>query len=465
MRRVLAIFLVASSLSAISLGEVVHSQPAAPTRTTPDASALCSAVSDDRKIKDLHDILSCISPYAEAPPQTINYWIATDELIRFIDRIDRVDYCLGQRLHPREERLEWANRIRRINAAVNTALSTPKDADYWILDSFHPYPILLQYINRTISPADKSRSMTESDVKIDQITTILADYDRYGTESKLLELTEDVLNSGNELFNWGMDAFLTSARGYAIYQFVRNCVTGRDVSPSVVRAYAARTAAESEQYFYAQFERLNTLSPPRPILHRWEDEKVLIEGGPGAGGGFPKEIYLGTNIPPMAVCADDKLFQNWYGTLKYNNSIWAEYPAPPGSGFSIDGDGVSTECEDRINFKNRGAISTLIAARLEALGPTSDLTNEIARNRLQLIVEAINGQISRLTFEKLSEECLVDSSKDCPRVPGGAISGEGLIRQIRSERPVIMSEFRALGAMAQAIKAILARSPHHEIRP
>jgi hypothetical protein len=505
MRRVLAIFVLASGLFGVNLVETAHSQTATPAGSAPDASIpknaaslRCSGVTDNRAIRTLGDILSCISAFADGPEQTINYFSATDAVIRFIDNIDHIEYCSSAR-DSRGARLALIDEIRQLNEKVNAALATSKDSDYWVLDRSDPPSILLPYKNRLISPAAKSKKMTETDVNIERIITILSEHkDRYSSygdneisahEGELYELSERVLNWGNDLSEWGMDAFLTSARGYAIYQFVRNCTTSHHFSLNIARAYAARTAAESEQYFYAQVERLVKLDTAKPALRRWENDKILIEES--VGREFPTEIYLGTNVvlpeparggvgegdrerieseqrrdtpaqdatgPREGKCKErEKPFENWYGKLAYDPRIWENYPTPDKSGFSSVE--VTSECEKQINSRNWGAISTLMTARLQDLGPTSDLTSKSAETRLGQIAKAINNHISSITFQKLTEECLINTEQPCPQSTEAIVfrRGENIVRQIWAERPIIVREFSALGAMSQAVKDILAR--------
>src|SRR5271165_5772552 len=154
MRRIAPILLLACSLFGVNFVGFVDAQ----TRDTPGESApnntaspACSRVTDNRTIRTLSDVLSCIAPYADGPAQTINYHFATEALIRFIDRIDRIDYCSISSPFPGGELSYFISRIHQINEAVNTALSTPKDSDYWVLDRNDPFPILLPYKNRIIS--------------------------------------------------------------------------------------------------------------------------------------------------------------------------------------------------------------------------------------------------------------------------------------------------------------------------
>jgi hypothetical protein len=494
-----------------------HSQSATTTTETPDASITqlqhCSATTDNRPIKYLEQILFCISQYVDEPRDTINYYRATDALIRFIDRIDRSEYCPGGH-DPRSVRPDLIEEIRHVNAAVNTALSTPKDTDYWVLDRRVPYQVFLPYRNHLIHPEDRANFTTESAVKIDKVITFLAEHrdwnGPYGHD-ELFGLTEEILNLGNDLYWWGMDTFLTSARGYAIYQLVRSCLPEHHFPSNTARAYAARTAAESEQYFYIQLERLGAARANRIAFQRWDTEKTII--GATDGSGFPREIYLGTNVtpreggvstapggasgpitsgptsssgsttgpstaagtggptgpspagPPTPIApATGKCkelgtpFENWYGKLAYDARIWDNYPRPDKSGFSPL-ENPRSDCESKINPRGQGAINSLMTPALQGLGPTSGLDEASAEFTLRRIADAINNHISVLTFEKLTEECLTNTQVSCPQAPGAAFltGAENMTRQIRGERPVIVSELSALGAMAQAMKDILAR--------
>jgi hypothetical protein len=481
-RRTAPILLLAGILASANLVSLARAEPATPGRTAGPSVRTnippCSGNTDNRTVTNLTDVLSCIAPYSDAPTSTKYHYQATLELINFIDRIDR---CTPSHPISSSELLDMLTKIKDINEKVNTALGTPKDSDYWVLDRDDPPSVLLRYKNRIISPAVKSKKMSESDLAVKQIIAILSPYlARQGlnvSESgpvygpNLHHLAEIVLNLGNDLFEWGMDAYLAPARGYAIYQFVHNCAVSRRASLKIARTYAVRTAAQSEQYFSMQIEKLASLRPPRPKLRRWENDKLLIEGGIGAGGGFPKDIYLGTNVPantsfgrPGSECArndPNKSVENWYGKLKYDDKIWASWPAPPLTGFSLDS--VRSDCAANINTLNLGAINTLMTKRLEGLGPTADLDQTSAELRIQLISNAINNHISRITFEMLTEKCLLEPTSPCPALPSGdSASAENIVRQIRSEIPIVTAEFNALGATARAIRDILALRPQGE---
>ncbi len=249
----------------------------------------------ERARQEAQRIIGTLDTWKTSPVPISAHYEATIALLNFFALLTPFETENSIR---RASFLDMIKRLSDINLKVNTALEIRKHSD--------------QLIKRTLSTTVKSDKTTQSDIRINKIIEILTPYfsgeGPYSHEHSrlhhrvLTQLAREVLDLNFELAQWGHDSFYTAARGYAVYQFVTDCVRQYSFSPSTARAYALREAAESQSYFGIKVAELDAARNPRglrpgPQAERYEVERKLIDGTYGAG--FPKEIYLGTELPDL----------------------------------------------------------------------------------------------------------------------------------------------------------------------
>jgi hypothetical protein len=429
-------------------------------------------------------LLDCYKPTAPSIPTKPSildpHCEATVALLNFIDRLGPFAGPFGTSNPIPNCDPGMIGAINDINLKVNTAIEFHKYSDKIFDDR--------RYDQRKISPRDKSKGTTDNDIKIKLITDILAPYIvRYGSQRSdsapliyyrdLVRYAGDVLNINNDLSVWGVDVgFLTAARGYAIYQFVFNCVRTHDARVTAAlmaaRAHAVRTAAESESWFSQEIENIQGERSPRPALRRWLVENGLLDGGTRMGGGFPRQIYLGSSHgfeywtfepTPGQSCPRGQV-RNFYGKLKAiyekigNLNVITK--------FESDGD-VIEECEYEINQNGWPAINALLTNATRAYVPKGGGQKADYEQMLKGIAGAITGHIARVTDEMELERCELGLNKDeekCKKLAAelGRQREVIITQDISEEKKQIVAELIALQRMAFVIRNILSPRPRHE---
>jgi hypothetical protein len=330
--------------------------------------------------------------------------------------------------------------------------------------------------------------MTENDLAIYRIVEILMPYSaRPGSSSfgftpvlyhrDVVRHAADVLELNNKLSAWGLDvAFLTTARGYAIYQFVINCVSAQDLRQTTAamaaRAYAVRTAAESESFFSQEILNLNNDRVPRPALRRWLVENDLIEGGGRKGGGFPRQIYLGSShgfeyysrrLSPEFECSRG-LVRNFYGTLREVRERIGNLDVIT----KFEPVGVESQCEYEINQDRRPAINTLLTLRTLPYVPLGGGVKDDYEQLLKGIADAITGHIRNIIDQKDFEACelglLLNQEERCKQLAAsfGRQRQATIASDLSEEKKQIVAELTALQSMALVIRNILSIRPRPE---
>lgn len=447
-RKALSLF-PASLLAGTSLAGTLFAQPRGPGGSGgpggpggPPRSSLANR----ELLSEAERILQVLEPWKTSPAAINAHYEATVALIQFFDRL--VPFSTSNSI-PRADFLDMITRMGEINWKVNTVLQTRKRSDQ-ILDA-----------ERKLGPAQKAEKMTDSDVRIYRIIDILRPYFlgqgwyRYEYSRQhhrnLMQTAYEVLNLGNDLSLWGMDAFYTAARGYAVYQFVSDCIRQHRFAPMTARAFALRVAADSHSYFgIRQAELTAAQAPgatkPRPANQRYEVEQKLIDGG--YGGGFPKDIYLGTDISSADVlrrfprtdrdrtqdngCPAGQV-ANYYGRLVGDfEKTFSVDPANP----------VEKICSTDINDRNSPSINGLMMNRFRDFSPKAFNSQEAYRNMLEDIKNTLNQHIRNITRAKQRE----DAAERDPNVQEAEI-----------EKQDLLYEFRAMREMAWGIREILAR--------
>ncbi len=381
--------------------------------------------------------------------------------------------------------------LNDLNLKVSTAIELYKHSER-VLANDTDY-------NRKISTAEKALLMRDNDVVLHHIAMILTShFDRrsssrhaFGPMIHYRDLTrqaEEALRLNIKLAEWGMDAgFLAAGRGYAIYHFVFNCIRSQD--PHLIalqmsaRAFAVRTAAESESYFSGRSLRLDRFRPPRPKLQQWEVEKQIIDGGRGYGGGFPEKIFLGSEHGftrprfggqdlTTARCKEGEV-RSYYGNLK---RVGASAPGVIRL-FELDGgpdiiNGVESDCQSEINAWGREAISLLLTNGFRGLFPQGGKDQRGYEIMLGGIVEAINGHITRITRDRDYEACVERGDANCALIIAGGTTEDqrSRAREAREERDEVAErarrgeEYKALREYAEAIRNALSSEPIIEDR-
>jgi len=400
----------------------------------------------ERARQEVQRIVATLDPWKTSPAPVNAHYEATIALINFFARLGPFETSNSI---PRADFLDMISRIGDINLKVNTVLETRKLSD--------------QTIRRTLSAMVKSDKTTQSDIRINKITEVLNPYflgqGFYSYEhsrlhhGSLTQLAREVLDLNYDLSQWGPDAFYTSARGYAIYQFVTNCVRQNLFSPNTARAYALKVAAESHSYFGIKTAELNvaqvdpTRLRPRPAAARFEVEQKLIDGGYGAG--FPRDIYLGTDVPNFdqpgrssrgernresirEIGCPAGQVANYYGRLVGDfEKSFTLAPANP----------IDKVCATEINDKNLPAINGLMMNRFKDFAPKGFQNADAYRNMLEDIKNTLNQHIRNITRARQNEE---NANRD------------PTAQEAEIEKRELLFEFRGIHDMAWGIREILS---------
>lgn len=428
-------------------------------------------------LTDAERYLSLLECYKPNKPLTFDpHCEATVALTNFISRLDHFG---PSNPFPTCD-LSMVGEINDINLKVNTAIDFHKFSDRIFYDS--------RFDQRKINPRDKSRWMTENDLAIYRIVEILMPYSvRSGLSNfgftpvlyhrDIIRHAAEVLELNNRLSAWGLDvAFLTTARGYAVYQFVVNCVSPQEHrvtgAAMAARAYAVRTAAESESFFSQEILNLNNDRVPRPALRRWLVENDLIEGGGRKGGGFPRQIYLGSThgfeyysrrLAPEFECPRGQV-RNFYGNLREVRERAGNLDVIT----KFEPLGVESHCEYEINQDRRPAINTLLTLRTLPFVPLGGGERADYEQLLKGIADAITGHIQNIINQKDYEACelglLLNQEERCKQLAGlfGRQRQASLAADLSEEKKQIVEELIGLQKMALVTRNILSIRPRPE---
>jgi len=327
--------------------------------------------------------------------------------------------------------------IAPLNLKVTTAIDFHKYSD-GLLDEYRR--------NGPLRPFQKSELTALNDEAIRAIVKILQQ-NFYGRDlafsdrpplihyEELARLAEQVLDYNFQLARWGVDAgFLTGARGYAVYQYVFNCIRPRDfrliAEQMAARAYAVLLAANSQSYFSREAENLSKQRREHPLFWAWRTETDIIERG------FPTDIYLGSDLRVRSRfaeelrCPIERPIRNFNGHLvrKPGLRLLPERPeftftayelAPPPNDIEV------TDCADKINSSGLPAINGLLISSLALLAPASGGSEEEFRGRLGRIAERITNLQRVLTARRWLEECLSPGPNPPPREACKALEESG----------------------------------------
>jgi hypothetical protein len=397
----------------------------------------------ERARQEAQRIIATLDPWKTSPVPISAHYEATIALLNFFALLTPFETENSIR---RVSFLDMIKRIGDINLKVNTALEIRKHSD--------------QLIKRTLSTTVKSDKTTQSDIRINKIIEILNPYfsgeGLYSHEHSrlhhrsLIQLAREVLDLNFELAQWGHDSFYTAARGYAVYQFVTDCVRQYSFSPSTARAYALREAAESQSYFGIKVAELDAARNPRglrpgPLAERYEVERKLIDGAYGAG--FPREIYLGTELPELTgprilprerreaardIGCPAGQVANYYGRLVGNSE----------RGFQLDPEKAFEKvCATEINDRKAAGINGLLMNRFRDFSPRGYHSENDFRNMLQELNNTLNQHLRNLARLKQNEE-------NANRDPSA--------EEAEIEKRELLIECRAMRDMALALREMLS---------
>lgn len=281
-----------------------------------------------------------------------------------------------------------------------------------------------------LEPLDKSTLTQANDEAIRKIVRILQQYfyghDASGSDyaplihyAELVRLAEQVLHHNFKLALWGVDArFLAGARGYAVYQYVFNCIRTRDfrlvAEQMSARAHAVWLAAVSQSYF-GRVGKNNQLLH-RPDYWRWIAETQIIER-------FPPQIFLGSTVQNPGSderCRDisTPIIKNYYGFLTQKKGMrliegrdeftYTAYdPASP--------DIEENSCQTAINSRNAQSANALVIPGLARWPVAGTKDRDDFHDMLLNISNAINTHEKIVTGLAGLAECTSSPSQP-PRV-------------------------------------------------
>jgi hypothetical protein len=384
--------------------------------------------------------------------------------------------------------------MNEVNLKVNAAINYHKVSDK-VFDDPNP-----QLRIRSISNLQKAEWTTENDIKLRIINEILNPYaaKRSGPTSQstpliyqreLIRYAEEILDLNNKLSGWGHDArFLTAARGYAIYQFIFDCVKIHDVhrlgTLMAARAHAVRRVAESESFFSEEVSKSETAKKETPREWQFKIVTQLLRGSVRIGTGFPdyyRQIYLGSGHsyslwetrPGFSEGCPAGEVRNFYGKFRQLPDS-----TPPGEymKFEIDDShgqgGVLSDCEPEINSRNYPAINIMLTPLFKPYVPGGGEETPSYRNRLAGIRDAINGYIMLITDQKRLEQCLLDLKPfdpgvDCKRLAANYNMqiAEDYAELILKETRDTITEFRAMGKQSNLLRDVLSPPPSLRSHP
>ncbi len=386
---------------------------------------------------------------------TVHY-DATKALIEALDRtasLRGAPFSTERRRNSKSELMETLNQLNAMYTPVTTVLDIRKKTDDTIeLDK-----------KRGLSPAKKSEFSTKiaiSNARISDILTglftgsgdfdinkIRSTKDGAAAVNNLIALTEDLLDASIKLSEWGPDAFYSATRGYVTFQFVRDRIRVGRSSPLLARAYILRIIGDSESYFALRAGSLTatpattpttstspgtTAAPPITANSRYAFEKDMIDKR------FPKEIYLGSEMPSRENGCERNQIINHYGKFTADSSF--------DSSFKLDGtDGWSSSgCIAQINDRGAEAMNGLLGPIFKQFAPAAG-TEAGFKKTMRDTRDALNNLIQRVTNAKKREDGqTVSTPAPTPTTPSNNPDADA------------QQEFTIMQQMTSALREMLA---------
>lgn len=385
------------------------------------------------------------------------HYDATRALIESLDRtaaLRGTPFAVERRRNSKSELNEALAQLNSMYTPVTTVLDIRKKTDDAIeIDK-----------KRSLTPAKKSEFSTKIAVANARITDMLAEMFRGGGDfdvnkvrstpggvaavNALISLTEDLLDSSIKLSEWGPDAFYSATRGYVTFQFVRDRIRVGRSSPLLARAYILRIIADSESYFSLRGASLTApppvtpapttpgttaSTPAQPITanSRYAIEKDMIDRR------FPKEIYLGSEMPTADNgCARGQV-KNHYGKFTANSTFDGTFKLDGADGWSASG------CVAQINDRGAESMNGLLGSIFKQFAPASG-SEAGYKKTMRDTRDAMNDLIRRLKNAKAREDGTLPTTPTTPTTPLPASDMDA------------QQEFNVMQQMTSALREMLA---------
>ena len=415
---------------------------------------LASALAQEAAIRPDPDaarrILAGLDQWNKTP-----HYEATRPLIQFYSRVANLRIAATNsksKLNSKADLADALGQLNAIYAPVNTVLDIRKKSD----------DIIETDKKRRLSPQEKTKLGSEIDIKNSKMSDIWSDlFNGSGdfdlsklkatktgsaTIDKLIAFGDELLKASMDLSKWGPDAFYAMARGYATFEFMRYCIRSSRSSPLLARAYTLKVIGDSESYFSLRAASLtatvptNASSSTAPATtpssavsanSRYAFEKDMIDKR------FPKEIYLGSELPNTEnACAR--------GQIKYHYGKFTSDSTFDNT-FKLEGDNdgwSTTGCTSQINDKGAETINSLLSNGLKQFSP-SEKTEAAFRKDLREMREVLNRHIARIKADKKKEDELT-GQKPQPTTPSGSPDAD------------VQQEFNVMQQMTSALREVLA---------
>jgi hypothetical protein len=346
------------------------------------------------------------------------HYDAAKPIIQFYSRIAVLRANAANTKSKNNSKTELAEALAQLNAIyppVNTVLEVRKKTDDFVEGDK----------KRRISPQEKTKLGSEIDIKNSKLGDIWTelfsgsgDFDinkvraaKGGTATvdRLIALSDEVLKASIDLSNWGPDAFYAMARGYATFQFARHCIRSSRSSPLLARAYTLKVISDSESYFSLRAASLTATAPTTSSTSTTPATTATTPAGPISANArysvekdmidrrFPKEIYLGSELPnPENDCARGQI-KNHYGKFSVDSSF--------DNSFKLDGaDGWSASaCTAQLNDRGAEALNGLLGTIFKQFAPTLG-TETSFKKTMRDTRDAMNELVRRLKNAKQRED-------------------------------------------------------------
>jgi hypothetical protein len=417
---------------------------------------LASALAQEPAIRPDPDaarrILSGLDQWSKTP-----HYDATKPLIQFYSRVGSLRLAASgskSKLNSKADLADALGQLNAIYAPVNTVLDIRKKSD----------DIIEGDKRRRLTPQEKTKLGSEIDIKNSKLSDIWTDlFSGSGdfdlskvrnakggsaTIDKLIALSDELLKASIELSKWGPDAFYAMARGYATFEFMRYCIRSSRSSPLLARAYTLKVISDSESYFSLRAASLTATAPTTSSTSttpattatapagsisanaRYAVEKDMIDKR------FPKEIYLGSELPnPENDCARGQI-KNHYGKFTTDSSFDSSFKLEGSDGWS------ASACTAQLNDRGAEALNGLLGTIFKQFAPTLG-TETSFKKTMRDTRDAMNDLARRLKAAKQRE----DGQTGQPTSPTTAPSGANMDAQ---------QEFNVMQQMTSALREVLA---------
>jgi hypothetical protein len=388
------------------------------------------------------------------------HYDATRALIESLDRtagLRGVPFATERRRNSKSELMETLNQLNAMYTPVTTVLDIRKKTDDTIeLDK-----------RRGLTPAKKSEFSTKIAINNARLSDVLTELFKGGGDfdinairksqsganavNNLISLTEELLDASIKLSEWGPDAFYSATRGYVTFQFVRDRIRVGRSSPLLARAYILRIIGDSESYFALRagsltatpattptsstnpITNVTTPAPPITANSRYAFDKDMIDKR------FPKEIYLGSELPNRENGCERNQIVNHYGKFTADSNFDSTFKLEGADGWSSSG------CTSQVNDRGAEAMNGLLGSIFKQFAPAAS-TESGAKKTMRDTRDALNELIRRVTNAKKREDGQTTPTTPTPTTPPPSGNPDADAQQ----------EFNIMQQMTSALREMLA---------